>query len=911
MNGQDTRRSPSEPASDRTTPGAVIDQSPDGKLTGWSAEAEALFGWTAAEAIGQSSHILVPPRNRGRSEKGLAALASGPLGTVSVRVITGLHKDGHEFPIEFTIKAEARPHGVCLVGVARQSAPQARSTVDAFGKDNDRFRAILDQIEDGCAVVDLRGNYLYVNDALCRTFGLTKDRMLGANFRTISPAARSEAFYAVYMRVYQTGEPNRGFVYRLDRPDGTPRYFEQSVSLERDAEGRPMGFLGIIRDCTARKLAEVEAAAAREASEAANRSKGEFLANMSHEIRTPMNGIIGMTDLALETDLTLYQRDCLATVKTSAESLLTILNDILDFSKIESGKLELEAIPFALSDLVNETLRPLALRADQKGLELIVDIAPDVPAGLVGDPGRLKQVLTNLLGNAIKFTELGHVLLSIRLEVQRDQHARLRFAVIDTGLGIPAEKHTRIFESFRQVDGSTTRRFGGTGLGLAISSTLVHLMGGRLAVESELGGGSTFHFTVDFDTADVERPAAVSANLSGLRVLIVDDNDINRTIFQTQVAGWRMRPTSVAGGRAALDALASAAREGHPFSIVLLDANMPDLDGFAVAREIARQPDLAGATIMMLSSSGQQAEIERCRELGIGTYLTKPIRHVDLYTALSRALNDVAAAKPAAAPMRPPGPARAVNVLLAEDNIVNQRVAAGLLTKRGHRVTVAVNGRQALAALERETFDVVLMDVQMPEMDGLEATAAIRASERTAGGHVRIVAMTAHAMNGDRERCLRGGMDGYLSKPVKPQMLFAVVEGESPSPETAGLAAFGSPMDRDEALRTVGGDERLLADVVHLFLEDCPRRLVAIKAAVDARNAERISTEAHGLKGAASNLSATALFDAAGALERIGAEGRLDAAEAAWRRLSTAAIDVLDQLRRHELGRLTSVTDGS
>jgi PAS domain S-box-containing protein len=905
MSGNDRVRSSAESPSDRSpTAGAVIEQSRDGILAVWSGEAEALFGWTETEALGQPSHILVPLRNRARSDQGLAALASGPTGVVSVRIVTGLHKDGHEFPVELSISAEIRPHGVRLVGVARQSARQARSTADAFSKNNDRFRGILDQIEDACSVVDLRGTYLFVNDAFCRTFGLTKDQVLGANFKEISPVVRSKAFYAVYMHVYQTGEPNKGFEYRADLPDGTMRFFEQSVSLERDIEGRPVGFLAITRDCTARKHAEQEAAAAREAAEAANRSKGEFLANMSHEIRTPMNGIIGMTELALDTDLTLYQRDCLATVKTSAESLLTVLNDILDFSKIESGKLELETIPFALADVVNETLRPLAIRADQKGLELILDIAPDVPAGLVGDPGRLKQVLTNLLGNALKFTEQGHVLLSIQLEEQTDHHVRLRFAVSDTGPGIPADKHARIFESFEQADGSTTRRFGGTGLGLAISSTLVRLMSGRIALDSEPGRGTTFHFTVDFDTAQVEGPAVVSAALTGVRVLIVDDNDVNRTIFETQIAGWQMRPTSVAGGRAALEALMAAAREGRPFSLVLLDANMPDLDGFGVAREIAQQPDLAGATIMMLTSSGQYGESERCRELGIATYLTKPIRRAELHEAIGRALNGFAVVGPAtaSAPLAVPGPARTVKVLLAEDNIVNQRVATGLLTKRGHHVTVVVNGREALAAIERETFDVVLMDVQMPDMDGLEATAAIRALERTTGSHVRIIAMTAHAMNGDRERCLRAGMDGYLSKPIKPQMLFSVVEDESPSPPAAPSDARSAPIDRDEALRIMGGDEGLLADVVQLFLDDCPQRLAAIKAAVDARNAELIEAEAHGLKGAASNLSATALFEAAGALERIGAERRLDAAEAAWRCLSMAATDALDQLRRYEVG---------
>ncbi len=583
------------------------------------------------------------------------------------------------------------------------------------------------------------------------------------------------------------GEKPYSIDFRVIQPDGNVCTVHSQGEIHRDEAGKPVRMVGTMQDITERVQAEEELRQAKDTAEEASRTKSEFLANMSHEIRTPMNGIIGMTQLALDTNLSDEQREYLEAVASSADSLLHLLNDILDFSKVEAGMLVMEATDFTLSKMLGETLKSLAVRAQKKGLELGLHVPPKLPNALVGDPDRLRQIIVNLVGNAIKFTEEGEVVVSVEQDASSNGRVTLHFAVKDTGIGIPPEKQKRIFEAFTQADSSTTRAYGGTGLGLAISSQLVGMMGGRFWLESEVGKGSTFHFTASFDLATSPQSKTLPETLNDLTVLVVDDNETSARILEDILAHWGLKPVVVTDGKSALKTMKQARKKGHPFDLVFLDAKMPGMDGFDVARTINDDPGLVGSIVMLLEAADLQKSREHCRKLGLGHCLTKPLTHSDLFDLIISlpiisADDLVEAAAPGTppapdrkSPSQAPHPGRHLRILLAEDNLINQKLAVAILEKMGHTVAIADDGEEALAALEEDTYDLVLMDIQMPKMDGLEATKAIREREQQTGRHLPIIAMTAHALKGDRERFMTAGMDDYISKPIHIEKLQAVL----------------------------------------------------------------------------------------------------------------------------------------
>jgi len=799
---------------------------------------------------------------------------------------------------------------------AEEALRQARNEMDHF------FTLSPDLL----CIGDFAGFFLRVNPAWERCLGYTPEQLLSRTYLELVHADDRRSTLEALARL-GTGSKLEHFENRYLSSDGSYRWLAWSAAPLPEAER----VFAVARDVTDRRKAEqalrdyarqIEAArqseeehaarltqlvreleTAKKRAESATQAKSEFLANMSHEIRTPLHAVIGMTELALGTRLNREQRQYLSVVNDSAGALRSLIDDILDFSKIEERKLDLEAIAFGLRDAVEDTVRLLALRAQQKGLELACRIRPDVQDAVVGDPGRLRQIIVNLVGNAIKFTDRGEVVLEVSTLSQGDHWVELHFAVRDTGIGIPPEKHEHVFEAFVQADSSTTRQYGGTGLGLAIAAQLVRLMHGRIWLESEVGKGSVFQFTARLEKGAGQDTAPPVANptLRGMRVLVVDDNGTNRRILTEMLSNWGMDPTPVDGAPGALAALESARRASKHFPLVLLDAHMPGTDGLTLARRIRRERGGTKPTLILLTSAGHSTK--RAKAAGIQACLIKPVKQSDLFDTIITALGGrVRGRRSTMGPVeRRAG--RSLRVLVVEDNRVNQTLAKRLLEMRGHRVTLAENGRKALDTLARRAFDIVLMDVQMPVMNGLEATAAIRERERGTGRHVPIVALTAHAMRGDRERCLAAGMDTYLLKPIQREQLFATVES---------LATPAAPTDASEpparahapdasaaaVVERLGGDEKLARELAEIFLKDLPGLKRRIDRARTARDAEELRLASHALKGAVANFGFHDAAAAALRLERSGKDAALADVDAAWAELERELTRAAGTLRR-------------
>jgi two-component system, sensor histidine kinase and response regulator len=757
------------------------------------------------------------------------------------------------------------------VGYSGSSFDQTQSG-DSLNDEKSLFLTLVHSIPACFIRKDRDGRIVFANEKAAVVLGVTSKDMIGKTVADFYPEEFAQAAREEDEMVMNTGEVIEDIFD--SEVEGETRYFASRKGPVRNGQGAVIGIQSIYWDITEQSLAEQallrereELRVAKIEADEANRAKSDFLANMSHEIRTPMNAIIGITDLLLETELNHTQREYLRMVQDSGEALLTLINDVLDFSKIESGKFELDHVPFDLHETLGDALKGLGFRAHNKGLELAFHVDREIPSHLIGDPSRLRQVIINLIGNAIKFTESGEVVLEIDCLNRTAGSVTLHFQIIDTGIGIAAENCDKIFCEFEQADASTTRKFGGTGLGLAICKRLVELMRGRIWVESVLGVGSKFQFevTLDVDPNQSDSRSMISpVNIQGVRVLIVDDNATNRRILKDMLSNWGMVPTTTSCGETALQALADANAEDDAFQVVICDVNMPQMDGMMLVAAIKEQALLNPNRIIMLTSGARPQDARTLEALGIQAHLLKPAKQSEIYNAVIGSLNSGRAVTTTASAKQSSAPAvvsRHLRILLAEDNIVNQKLAIGVLEKLGHKVSVAGNGLVVLDKLRHDDFDLVLMDVQMPDMDGFTATREIRKQEESTGQHLPIIAMTAHAMKGDRENCLNSGMDEYLSKPIRTKDLeemllqfFPIGSGANSTSanrqgNTVSEESMISQICWKKALKNTASDEDLLRELLLTFQDDVPQLLQKLTSAVEADDRRKVRSVSHSIKG--------------------------------------------------------------
>jgi len=777
-------------------------------------------------------------------------------------------------------------------------------------RSEERFRTLSAVAPVGIVLMDEKGKFTYVNEQYLRMTGLTEEEALANAWRKVIHPDDFE-------RLERTR--NESIAHKLDytmsyrymRRDGSVVWAQSIARGFQQKDGGRQGYVVVIQDVTERHLAEQRLRNAKDAAEAANRAKSDFLANMSHEIRTPMNGILGMTELALDAELRPEQREYLGMVRSSAEALLGIINDILDFSKIEAGKMELEETTFSLEDCIEEAFGPLGIRALKKGLDLTWTTEGRIPGALKGDPTRLRQVLINLVGNAIKFTKQGEVSVRASRAPSEGSRAVIQFVVSDTGIGIAPEKHQQIFDAFSQVDSSTTREFGGTGLGLSISARLVHLMGGRIELQSIPGRGSKFSFTVNFDVANEEpRSYHQAADLKDKAVLVVDDNETNRRLLEKLLLAWGMKPVLTTDGITGVDEYQKSVSRDETYPLVLLDVNMPRMDGYEVAAKLREIAPAERTAIVVLSSSFSVPSHSSPQQLQIGRKLSKPIRRAELHEAIVSVLSS-GSERAGPAPQDVQAAAKSLRLLLVEDNTINQKLAIRLLGKMGHQVQLAVNGREALDMTLSTQFDLILMDLQMPVMGGLEATQKIRQREANSGGRTPIVAMTAHAMKGDQEKCFEAGMDGYVSKPIRIELLNheilrLTMKGPGEQPMNATQIESNSngnaAVDLPELLSRVENDWDLLRELAEIFREEFPRYTEALRLAIHDGNLEQAREAAHALKGMLANLAAVRPAAAAGELEQLAKSEQQAALAASFEKFEADTQGLLAELEGYMAG---------